>query len=119
MSQSNINAQKLGTFDLPFCKLAEQKEIVRRVEVLFALARQIETRLASASSLMKKLTPSIFAKAFSGELVPTEAELAEADGRASESIAQLPASIEPLPKPVGGNSVDPHRIGIKRGTPLD
>src|SRR5579884_2197269 len=30
VSQSNINAQKLGMFEVPFCSLPEQQEIVRR-----------------------------------------------------------------------------------------
>lgn len=69
VSQSNINAQKLGTFEVPFCLLAEQKEIVRRVEALFALADQIETRCTRAKAHADNLTQSIPAKAFRGELV--------------------------------------------------
>lgn len=56
--------------------LAEQREIVRRVDVLFKFADQIEHRFKSAKAQIDKLTQSILAKAFRGELVPTEAELA-------------------------------------------
>jgi len=52
--------------------LAEQQEIVRRVEALFALADQIEARYAKAKAHLGKLTQSILAKAFRGELVPQD-----------------------------------------------
>ena len=50
----------------------EQHVIVRRVEGLFALADQIEARFESAQSRMEKLTPSLLAKAFRGQLVPQD-----------------------------------------------
>ena len=52
--------------------LAEQKEIVRRVEALFTLADKIEARLAKTQAQVDKLTPSLLAKAFRGELVPQD-----------------------------------------------
>jgi hypothetical protein len=58
----------------------EQQEIVRRVEALFKLADVIEKRVTAASLRAEKLTQAIFAKAFRGELVPTEAELARREG---------------------------------------
>jgi type I restriction enzyme, S subunit len=53
-------------------QLAEQQEIVRRVESLFALADQIEARYAKAKAYVEKLTPSLLARAFRGELVPQD-----------------------------------------------
>lgn len=50
--------------------LAEQLEIVRRVEGLFALSDQIEAWLAQARAQVDKLTPSLLARAFRGHLVP-------------------------------------------------
>jgi len=58
------------TFGLP--PLAEQRDIVRRVEALFALGDQIETRYAKAKAHVEKLTQSFLAKAFRGELVPQD-----------------------------------------------
>lgn len=52
--------------------LAEQHEIVRRVDALFALADQIEARYAKAKAHVNRLTQSILAKAFRGELVPQD-----------------------------------------------
>lgn len=72
VSQSNINAQKLAAFSVPLPPLTEQQEIVRRVEALFALADQIEARYTKAKASVDKLTQSILAKAFRGELVPQD-----------------------------------------------
>jgi type I restriction enzyme S subunit len=50
--------------------LPEQQEIVRRVKALFKIADQIEERHKKAKAHIDKLTQSILAKAFRGELVP-------------------------------------------------
>jgi type I restriction enzyme S subunit len=89
VSQSNINAQKLGDFEVPFCPPVEQREIVRRVEELFALAERLETRYTKGKAHATNLTQAILAKAFRGELVVTEAELAAAEGRQFESAEML------------------------------
>jgi type I restriction enzyme, S subunit len=52
--------------------LPEQQEIVRRVDSLFALADQLEARLARAHEQVDKLTPSLLARAFAGKLVPQD-----------------------------------------------
>jgi type I restriction enzyme S subunit len=52
--------------------LPEQQEIVRRVEGLFALADQLEVRLAKSRGQVDKLTPSLLARAFAGQLVPQD-----------------------------------------------
>jgi type I restriction enzyme S subunit len=49
--------------------LEEQAEIVRRVEKLFVYADRLEARYYSASEHVERLTPSLLAKAFRGELV--------------------------------------------------
>ena len=69
--------------------LAEQHEIVSRVEKLFAFADQIESRLKQAQAHVDRLTQSLLAKAFRGELVPNEAELARQEGRSYESASEL------------------------------
>jgi type I restriction enzyme, S subunit len=74
-------------FGLP--PLTEQQKVVRRVEKLFAFADQIEARLSKAQAQVDRLTQSILAKAFRGELVPTEAELARLEGRDYESASKL------------------------------
>lgn len=71
----------------------EQYEIVRRIEALFMLADIIEKCVESAKIRTDKLTQSILGKAFRGELVPTEAELARQEGRDYESASELLARI--------------------------
>jgi type I restriction enzyme, S subunit len=69
--------------------IAEQEEIVRRVEALFALSDRLEVRLKTANAQAEGLNRSILAKAFRGELVRTEAELAAPEGREFETAEQL------------------------------
>lgn len=89
VSQSNINASKLLAMPIPLPPLAEQQEIVRRIDALFRLADAIEVRVAAASASAEKLDRMILAKALRGELVPTEAELAVLEGRVYEPAAAL------------------------------
>ena len=67
-----IKAAKFRGLPIPFPALPEQREIVRRVESLFAIADQIEARYTKAQHQVDKLTPSLLAKAFRGELVPQD-----------------------------------------------
>ena len=77
--------------------LAEQHEIVRRVEQLFALADRLEAQLAAARTRVDRLTQSILAKAFRGELVPTEADLARRESRPYEPARELLTRIREQP----------------------
>jgi type I restriction enzyme S subunit len=74
--QFNLNLEILRGLEMPLPPPDEQDEIVRRVEALFKVADAIEKRVAAAAAPAEKLTQAILAKAFRGELVPTEAELA-------------------------------------------
>lgn len=71
-AQPQITRESLRMVDLMLPGLAEQTEIVRRVEVLFALADRIEARLATAQRLVERLTPATLSKAFRGDLVPQD-----------------------------------------------
>jgi type I restriction enzyme S subunit len=85
----HISITAFAKFPAPLPPLTEQQEIVRRVEALFRLADAIEKRVASATARADKLTQAVLAKAFRGELVPTEAELARAEGRDYEPASAL------------------------------
>ncbi|MBA4392184.1 MAG: restriction endonuclease subunit S [Desulfobacca sp.] len=61
--------------------------MIRRVEELFALADRIETRYQKAKAHVDKLTQSILAKAFRGELVPQDPN----DEPASELLKRIKA----------------------------
>ncbi|HUT44089.1 MAG TPA: restriction endonuclease subunit S [Desulfobacterales bacterium] len=76
-----LNRNNLRGIVVSIPPLSEQHEIVRRVDALFALADSIEAKVAAAREKTNKLRQSILAKAFSGELVETEAELARREGR--------------------------------------
>jgi type I restriction enzyme S subunit len=75
-SMRNIGQDRIRKIRVPIPPLAEAEEAVRRVEALFQFADAIAKRVATAQARADKLTQSILAKAFRGELVPTEAELA-------------------------------------------
>lgn len=74
--------------------LAEQTEIVRRVEQLFAFADQLEAKVASAKTRIDHLTQSILAKAFRGELVPQDPN----DEPASVLLERIKAQRAAAPK---------------------
>lgn len=67
---ASINLTTLGNVPIAIPPLPEQHEIVCRVEALFKKADEIEVRYKKAKAFVDKLTQSILAKAFLGELVP-------------------------------------------------
>jgi type I restriction enzyme S subunit len=67
-----INIEDLRTLHVKLPSIDEQIEIVRRVEILFAFADRLETRLSNARKQTERLIPSLLAKAFRGELVPQD-----------------------------------------------
>jgi type I restriction enzyme, S subunit len=94
----NLDDIKEIVVSLP--SFSEQEEIVRRVEALFKLADTIEKRVAAGTRMGERLTHAILTKAFRGELVPTEAELARTEGRSYETALELLSRIAQHPKPV-------------------
>jgi type I restriction enzyme S subunit len=68
----HIHLRDLRAVSIPIPPESEQQEIVRRVDNLFALADNIEQRYKKAQAFIDKLTPSLLAKAFRGELVPQD-----------------------------------------------
>ena len=71
-AQPHLYIKDTKRMPVPIPPLAEQQEIVRRVEALFALADQIEARYVRGKAHVEKLTQSILGKAFRGELVPQD-----------------------------------------------
>lgn len=63
-----IKAAKFRGLPVPFPSYLEQTEIVRRVEKLFTYADKVEAEVNAAQERVNKLTQSILAKAFRGEL---------------------------------------------------
>jgi type I restriction enzyme S subunit len=93
VNQGNVGASALKNAPVALPPLPEQHEIVRRVEALFKLADTIEAQVADATARADKMTQAILAKAFRGELVLTEAELARKEGRDYEPASALLARI--------------------------
>jgi type I restriction enzyme S subunit len=71
-AQKNINLAILNDIMFPLPPLEEQKEIVRQVDKLFALADKVEAHYQKAKARVDKLSQSVLAKAFRGELVPQD-----------------------------------------------
>jgi len=94
ISESGVNLTQAKFKELPISlpALSEQTEIVRRVELLFGFADRLEARLQAAQTASSRLTPSLLAKAFRGELVPQDPN----DEPASELLKRLAQS-----QPVG------------------
>ncbi len=69
-AQKNINIAILSEVLIPLPSIIEQQEIVRRIDLLFKFADKIEARYKKVKVQVDKLTQSILAKAFRGELVP-------------------------------------------------
>lgn len=71
-AQPFLSLKLLNMLEFALPPLEEQSEIVRRVDDLFAIADTVEKQYHAAKSRVDKLTQSILAKAFRGELVPQE-----------------------------------------------
>jgi type I restriction enzyme S subunit len=93
-TRPRVNIRQLRKLDIRVPSIPEQKEIVRRVEAMLKLADGFEKRVAAATMRAEKLTQAILAKAFRGELVPTEAELARRDGLSYETGSELLSRIK-------------------------
>lgn len=76
-------------FEVPLPHIEEQIEIVRLINSLFALANNIEKRYQKTINKIDTVKQNILAKAFRGELVPTEAELAKKASRPYETAQEL------------------------------
>jgi type I restriction enzyme S subunit len=88
-SMRNISQAGIRSITIRIPPRNEQKVIVQRIEALFVLADRLQARYEKAKAQIDKLTPAILAKAFRGELVPTEAELARREGRVYETAEEL------------------------------
>jgi type I restriction enzyme S subunit len=95
----SLSTAKVAAVLVPVPPIDEQNEIVRRVEGLFRLSDAIEKRLAAGTRMTGELAEAILTKAFRGELVPTEAEVARREGRSYETASELLARIKDLSNP--------------------
>ncbi|MEC9430405.1 MAG: restriction endonuclease subunit S [Pseudomonadota bacterium] len=68
VARANVSLGNIKELDFLLPNLEEQAEIVRHVEKLFAYADKVEAEVNAAQERVNKLTQSILAKAFRGEL---------------------------------------------------
>ncbi len=89
----HITGTGVAEYTVQLPPVEEQVEILNRLKVLMARADAIERAASQARAVLERLPGAILKKAFSGELVPTEAELARVEGRAYESAGELLARL--------------------------
>lgn len=85
-----LNLKILRSLPIALPPIEEQKEIVRRVESLFDLADKVEKQYQAAKQRTDRLTQSLLAKAFRGELVPQDPR----DEPASELLKRIQVELE-------------------------
>jgi type I restriction enzyme S subunit len=95
-----VNMKDIKSYPIPVPSVNEQTEIVRRVEQLFAYADKVEAKVNAAQERVNKLTQSILAKAFRGELTAKWREqnpdLISGDNSAEALLAKIKAEREKL-----------------------
>ena len=89
---NNINSKEIAALSINLPSIDEQKQIVRRVESLFTLADTVEKQYQQARQRTDKLTQSLLAKAFRGELVPQD----PSEEPAEKLLARIQAEREKL-----------------------
>jgi len=77
----NVNAQKLTRISLPVAPLPEQRRIVTEIEAQFTRLDAGVAALKRVQARLRRYKAAVLQAACEGRLVPTEAELARAEGR--------------------------------------
>jgi type I restriction enzyme, S subunit len=96
VAYTGVNIEDLRRLPIPLPPVAEQREIVLRAEGLFALANKVEAHVRAATVRAERMPQAILTRAFRGELVTTEAQLAAEEGREYESASALLERIKEL-----------------------
>lgn len=84
-NQPALNGAKIRALPIPIPPRIEQDEIVRRVQHLLGLADLLIRRYGDSVNRVERITPTVLAKAFRGELVPQDPN----DEPAGEMLARL------------------------------
>lgn len=99
--QNTISQSSIFKLSVPLPPLEEQKEIVRQVDKLFALADKVEAHYQQAKERVDKLSQSVLAKAFRGELVnqdPTDEPAEKLLEQILEEKAKMEATLKKAKK---------------------
>lgn len=89
IGRSNINAKSIGRIRLRLPPLPEQRRIVEALESYFTRLDDAVATLERVQRNLKRYRASVLKAAVEGRLVPTEAELARAEGRDYEPASVL------------------------------
>jgi type I restriction enzyme S subunit len=85
VAQPSLSMKTIRLMEISLPSSEEQTAIVRRVDDLFALADRLQRRYENAVPRVDRMTPSVLAKAFRGELVPQD----PSDEPATEMLERL------------------------------
>jgi type I restriction enzyme S subunit len=88
-TRDGINTEQLLAMPIVLPPLSEQHRIVAEVETQFTRLDAAVTALRRVQANLKRYRASVLQAACEGRLVPTEAELARAEGRSYELADQL------------------------------
>lgn len=118
-TQPNINLGNLEQLDVPVPPLTEQRRIVAYLDNLQKQTDALKIAQAETSAALDALVPSILDKAFRGELVPTEAELARREDReyepASVLLERIKAEREKAKQTQPGQGRKAHVVRTRKG----
>ncbi|MPM07185.1 Type-1 restriction enzyme EcoKI specificity protein [bioreactor metagenome] len=109
---ASINMTNLCALPLLLPPLEEQKEIVRQVDKLFALADKVEEHYQKARVRVDALAQSVLAKAFRGELVSQNPDDEPAE-KLLQRIREEKAKMENELKPASRSARGTRRNGTK------
>jgi type I restriction enzyme S subunit len=110
-----INMKDIRAFMIPLPSVEEQTEIVRRIESLFSMADAVEKQYIDAKARINRLTQSILAKAFRGELVEQDKNDESAEGLLIRILSEKEnkLSVKPTRKSVTKkNNISRVKIGV-------
>ncbi len=88
-AQPGVNATRLREIRLPLAPLPEQRRIVDAIESYFTRLDDAVATLERVQRNLERYRASVLKAAVEGRLVPTEAELARAEGRDYEPASVL------------------------------
>jgi type I restriction enzyme S subunit len=88
-----VDFDQIATFELPWFDLAKQRAAVAEIEKQFTRLDAGVAALRRVQANLKRYRAAVLKAACEGRLVPTEAELAKAEGRTYETGEQLLARI--------------------------
>jgi type I restriction enzyme, S subunit len=92
-TRPRITTRQLRALEIPICGIEEQQRILAAVARHLRALEAIHGRVTQALRGTLTAPQAILSRAFAGDLVPTEAELARVEGRGYESGEELLARV--------------------------